>query len=109
LVGHRRGPLATGLGPRKGTRKEGSLMLFVIIGHEAPAGSPNRPAVRPAHLEQLRPLSRAGRVKLTGPFLDRPGRPIALIASSLLGRGRTCARSSAHTRVSPRVFSAASG
>ena len=58
-------------------------MLFVIIGHDAPDGAQKRPAVRPAHLEHLRPLSEAGRVKLAGPFLDKTGSLIVVQAESL--------------------------
>jgi uncharacterized protein YciI len=45
-------------------------MLFVIIGHDGPGGAALRPRVRPAHLDNLRPLDRAGKVKLAGPFTD---------------------------------------
>ena len=58
-------------------------MLYVIIGHDAPDGAQKRPTVRPAHLEHLRPLSRAGRVRLAGPFLDRTGSLIVVEADSL--------------------------
>jgi uncharacterized protein YciI len=58
-------------------------MLYVIIGHDAPEGAAKRPAVRPAHLDHLRPLSEAGRVKLAGPFLDRTGSLIVVEAESL--------------------------
>jgi len=58
-------------------------MLFVIIGHDAPDAREKRPAVRPAHLAHLEPLSRAGRVKIAGPFLDRTGSLIVLEADSL--------------------------
>ena len=58
-------------------------MLYVIIGHDAPDGPQKRPAVRPAHLEHLRPLSEAGRVTLAGPFLDRTGSLIVVEADSL--------------------------
>lgn len=57
-------------------------MLFVIIGHDAPDGAAKRPAVRPAHLDHLRPLSAAGRVKLAGPFLDKTGSLIVVEAES---------------------------
>ena len=57
-------------------------MLFVIIGHDAPDGAARRPAVRPAHLAHLRPLSEAGRVKLAGPFLDKTGSLIVVEAGS---------------------------
>jgi uncharacterized protein YciI len=59
------------------------MPLFVIIGHDAPDAREKRPAVRPAHLEHLGPVSRAGRVKLAGPFLDRSGSLIVLEADSL--------------------------
>jgi uncharacterized protein YciI len=58
-------------------------MLYVIIGHDAPEGTAKRPAVRPAHLDHLRPLSEAGRVKLAGPLLDRTGSLIVVEAESL--------------------------
>ena len=58
-------------------------MLYVIIGHDAPDGAQKRPAVRPAHLEHLRPLADAGRVTLAGPFLDRTGSLIVIEADSL--------------------------
>ena len=41
-------------------------MLFVIIGHDGPDGAALRPKVRPAHLENLRPLDRAGKLKSRG-------------------------------------------
>ena len=58
-------------------------MLFVIIGHDSPDGAAKRPAVRPAHLAHLRPLSEAGRVKLAGPLLDKTGSLIVVEAESL--------------------------
>jgi uncharacterized protein YciI len=58
-------------------------MLYVIIGHDTPDGTQKRPAVRPAHLKHIRPLSEAGRVKLAGPFLDRSGSLIVVEADSL--------------------------
>jgi hypothetical protein len=58
-------------------------MLFVIVGHDAPDAASKRPAVRPAHLEHLAPLARAGRIRLAGPFLDHTGSLIVLEADSL--------------------------
>jgi uncharacterized protein YciI len=58
-------------------------MLFVIIGWDGPDGAAKRPAVRPAHLAHLRPLSEAGRVKIAGPLLDKTGSLIVLEAESL--------------------------
>ena len=58
-------------------------MLFVIIGHDGPDGAAKRPAVRPAHLAHLRPLSEAGRVRIAGPVLDKTGSLIVVEADSL--------------------------
>jgi len=48
-------------------------MLFVIIGHDGPNGARLRPTLRPAHLENLRPLVRAGKIIVAGPFTDGSG------------------------------------
>jgi uncharacterized protein YciI len=48
-------------------------MLFVIIGHDGPDGAALRPKLRPAHLENLRPLASRGKVILAGPFTDGSG------------------------------------
>ena len=48
-------------------------MLFVIIGHDGPNGAALRPKIRPAHLENLRPLVNAGKVVIAGPFTDGSG------------------------------------
>ena len=48
-------------------------MLFVIIGHDGPNGARLRPTVRPAHLDNLRPLVNAGKVVIAGPFTDGSG------------------------------------
>ena len=48
-------------------------MLFVIIGHDGPRGAELRPKLRPAHLDNLRPLAEQGRVAIAGPFTDGSG------------------------------------
>jgi uncharacterized protein len=48
-------------------------MLFVIIGHDGPNGAALRPKVRPAHLENLRPLVEQGKLLIGGPFTDGSG------------------------------------
>jgi uncharacterized protein YciI len=48
-------------------------MLFVIIGHDGPNGAALRPQVRPAHLENLKPLVESGRMVIGGPFTDGSG------------------------------------
>ncbi len=48
-------------------------MLFAIIGYDGPHGAALRPKLRPAHLENLRPLVDAGKIVLAGPFTDGSG------------------------------------
>ena len=48
--------------------------------------------MRPAHLEHLAPLARAGRVKLAGKLLDRTGSLIVLEADSLADAWEIVAR-----------------
>ena len=48
-------------------------MLFVIIGHDGPDGAALRPKIRPAHLDNLRPLVERGKVVIAGPFTDGTG------------------------------------
>jgi uncharacterized protein YciI len=48
-------------------------MLFVIIGHDGPNGAQLRPKIRPAHLDNIRPLVSAGRIVIAGPFTDGSG------------------------------------
>jgi uncharacterized protein len=56
----------------QGVRNEIS-MLFVIIGYDGPDGARLRPTVRPAHLENLKPLVEQGRMIIGGPFTDGSG------------------------------------
>jgi uncharacterized protein YciI len=46
------------------------MPLFALVGHDGPRGSELRPIHRPAHLDNLRPLVRAGRVRFAGPLLE---------------------------------------
>lgn len=48
-------------------------MLYVIIGHDGPDGAALRPKLRPAHLDNLRPLVEQGKVVIAGPFTDGSG------------------------------------
>lgn len=48
-------------------------MLFVIIGHDSPNGAALRPKVRPAHLDNIKPLVERGKVLVGGPFTDGSG------------------------------------
>ena len=49
---------------------------FALIGWDGPRGAQLRPAHRPAHLDGLRPLDAAGRIRHAGPLLDAAGQPI---------------------------------
>jgi uncharacterized protein len=51
------------------------MPLFTIIGRDGPDGLAKRPTHREAHLAQLEPLARAGRVVHAGPLLDERGQP----------------------------------
>lgn len=57
-------------------------MLFVVIGRDAPDAKDKRPQQRPAHLEHLRPLAAAGKIRLAGPLTDGTGSLIVLEAES---------------------------
>ncbi|MEW6270968.1 MAG: YciI family protein [Thermodesulfobacteriota bacterium] len=64
------------------------MPLFVIIGHDGPDALAKRPAVRPRHLDHLRPLDAASRVVVAGPLLADDGKTpcgslIVLEAASL--------------------------
>lgn len=50
------------------------MPLFAIIGFDGPHGVERRPAVRPRHLEHLRPVDRAGRVVVAGPLFADDGK-----------------------------------
>jgi hypothetical protein len=51
------------------------VALFAWIGRDGPRGAELRPLHRPAHLANLEPLTRAGRVVHAGPLLDASGQP----------------------------------
>jgi uncharacterized protein YciI len=59
------------------------MPLFVVIGHDSPHGPAKRPDVRPRHLDHLRPLSQAGRVKIAGPLTDKTGSLFVIEAKDL--------------------------
>ena len=58
-------------------------MKFVIIGFDGPDGDAKRKIHRPAHLANMEPLDRAGKVVLAGPFTDKTGSLIVIEADSL--------------------------
>ena len=53
-------------------------MLFVIIGYDGPDGEAKRKIHRPAHLANLEPLDKQGRVVLAGPLTDKTGSLLVL-------------------------------
>jgi hypothetical protein len=55
------------------------MPLFALVGHDGPRGRELRPLHRPAHLERLEPLSRAGRIRHAGPLLDEVGQPVGSV------------------------------
>lgn len=58
-------------------------MKFVILGFDGPEGQAKRKIHRAAHLANLEPLDRQGRVLLAGPFTDLAGSLIIIEANSL--------------------------
>jgi hypothetical protein len=58
-------------------------MKFVIIGFDGADGEAKRKIHRPAHVANMEPLDRAGRVVLAGPLTDKAGSLIVIEADSL--------------------------
>lgn len=58
-------------------------MKFVILGFDGPDGQAKRKIHRAAHLANLAPLDRQGRVVLAGPLTDQSGSLIIIEADSL--------------------------
>ena len=46
------------------------MPLFALVGRDGPGAPELRKLHRPAHLEKLRPLARAGRVRFAGPLVE---------------------------------------
>jgi uncharacterized protein len=53
-------------------------MKFVIIGYDSPQGDAKRKLHRAAHLANLEPLDRQGRIVLAGPLTDKTGSLLVL-------------------------------
>jgi uncharacterized protein YciI len=51
------------------------MPLFALMGRDGPNAAALRATHRPAHLEHLRPVAAAGRVRFAGPLLDDAGAP----------------------------------
>lgn len=51
------------------------MPLFAFIGRDASNSAALRPQHRPAHLANLEPLARAGRIRHAGPLLGADGQP----------------------------------
>lgn len=54
------------------------MPLFALIGRDGPRAPELRRQQRPAHLEHLRPLARAGRLRFAGPLLEA-GAPVGSV------------------------------
>jgi uncharacterized protein YciI len=46
------------------------MPLFALVGRDGPGATELRKQHRPAHLDKLRPLAHAGRVRFAGPLLE---------------------------------------
>jgi len=53
-------------------------MKFAILGYDGPQGEAKRKIHRAAHLANLEPLNRQGRVVLAGPLTDKAGSLLVL-------------------------------
>ncbi|MGQ0667132.1 MAG: YciI family protein [Nitrospiraceae bacterium] len=53
-------------------------MKFVIIGYDGPEGEAKRRIHRSAHLANLEPLDKQGRIILAGPLTDKTGSLLVL-------------------------------
>ena len=53
-------------------------MKFVIIGYDSPQGEAKRKIHRSAHLANLEPMDRQGRIVLAGPLTDKAGSLLVL-------------------------------
>lgn len=53
-------------------------MKFAILGYDGPQGEAKRKIHRAAHLANLEPLDRQGRVVLAGPLTDKVGSLLVL-------------------------------
>jgi hypothetical protein len=53
-------------------------MKFVIIGYDGPQGEIKRKIHRAAHIANLEPLDKQGRVVLAGPLTDKAGSLLVL-------------------------------
>jgi uncharacterized protein YciI len=71
-------------------------MKFVIIGFDGPDGDAKRKIYRHAHLANMEPLDRAGRVVLAGPLTDKAGSLIVIEADSI-EEAQTFAREDPYT------------
>jgi uncharacterized protein YciI len=62
------------------------MMLYAIVGEDAPGSLERRRAARPAHLERLKELQDAGRLVLAGPCpaIDAPDPGPAGFSGSLI-------------------------
>jgi uncharacterized protein YciI len=52
-----------------------AMRLFFYLGHDGPRGEELRKTLRQRHLDHLRGLADAGRIRFAGPLVDESGGP----------------------------------
>lgn len=81
-------------------------MLYAIVGQDVPDSLAKRSAARPAHLDRLQALQRAGRLLLAGPFpavdATDPG-PAGFSGSLIVGEFDSLADAQAWADADPYV------
>ena len=81
------------------------MPFYAFIGHDGEEGLERRNLHREAHLESLRDLEAAGRIRHAGPLLDDAGRPIgSLIVFEAPSLEQAHARAAADPYVVHEVF-----
>ena len=55
------------------------MPLFISIGRDGSEGAQKRPGARPQHLDHLRRLDEAGRIRFAGPLKNDQGSPCGTV------------------------------
>lgn len=72
------------------------MALFIYIGRNGPEGAEKRPGARPHHLDHLRRLDEAGRIRFAGPLKNDQGDPcgsLIVLEAEDLAEARSVAES----------------
>ena len=70
------------------------MALFIYIGRDGPQGAEKRPNARPQHLDHLRGLDEAGRIRFAGPLRNDQGAPcgtVVILEAENLAEARSVA------------------